>query len=331
MPTFDPSIQTEKLGFDPNELIVCDCGRKNPPNRHKCMYCGAGLDVEMDDSALIKSNLRKLEDWERGLNVVVLNSSETADRSIALVAGLASMEPEIALSILKAGVPLPIARVESESEASIVRNGLIKLGLETIVVGDAELAADKPPIRLSGIELTDAGMSVRSFNTGDLTDLVREDGLLLVKGVLAINSVDSLEKKKLRGGSKVLDETSLSSDEPVLDIYSPLHTTGFRILQAGFDFSCLGSEKSLLAAENLRRLISKITEHIPEASLVDNYDTIRRELGNVWDIETRKDPKGLQRAGFASFAFGSVSSTSNLHQFTKYSRLQRHLYEGKKV
>ena len=100
---------------------------------------------------------------------------------------------------------------------------------------------------------------------------------------------------------------------------------GYRVFTSGFDFSCLGDEKGLLASDNLKRLTSKLASLSSNAKLVHEYRSVRQSLGSVWEPEIRRDTKGLQRTGFGKREFGSVMTTSNLEQFTKFSRLQRHL------
>jgi hypothetical protein len=45
----------------------------------------------------------------------------------------------------------------------------------------------------------------------------------------------------------------------------------------------------------------------------------------VWDVDERTESLGIKRSGFAKKDLASVTTRSNLLQFTKYSRLQRHL------
>ena len=143
--------------------------------------------------------------------------------------------------------------------------------------------------------------------------------------MITASRVDSLEKKRRRGTTKLIDETATASDESILDMYSKRDGIGFRVHLTGFDFSCLGDDKGLLAVENLRRLIVRLKEHAPNAKLVTNYGSVRPALSQVWEIESRKDSQGLKRSGFGKREFGAVASSSNLNQFTKYSRLQWHL------
>jgi hypothetical protein len=137
--------------------------------------------------------------------------------------------------------------------------------------------------------------------------------------------VDSLEKKRRHGKTKLIDETATSSDEQIFDLYTRDDATGFRVFQAGFDFSCLGDDKGLLASENIRLLIAELKQRAPNAKYINSYGHVRRLLDDVWKIESRKDSQGLQRSGFGKVEFGSVASTSNLMQFNKFSRLQWHL------
>ena len=320
---FDPRIQSEDIAFKPDEMLACDaCTRKNPPNRLKCMYCGNDLEIKPENAALVKPALRKLECWERGFNVIIREPVGANQLNLAHSAAFLSMEPDDLAVILDAGEPLPLIRIESQNEAEILIAGLAKLGLKCSILADATVADDKMPVRLSNIELSEGSIAVTDFNTQKVT--VVDDLALLIPGIITTSKVDSLEKKR-RGKSTVIDETATASDESILDIYSRDDPFGFRVHLTGFDFSCLGDDKGLLAVENVRRLVVTLKEHVPSAKLVADYKKVRPALRQVWEIEARKDPKGLHRSGFAKRGFGTVASTSNLRQFTKYSRLQWHL------
>jgi hypothetical protein len=178
---------------------------------------------------------------------------------------------------------------------------------------------------LSKIEDIDGCFALKDFNTGNVAEIAKNDLALIVPGVLNFGKVDSLEKKRRGKETKILDETTTSDDESILDIYSHNDSNGFRIRLAGFDFSCLGDEKGLLATDNMKALVHFLKERSPNAKLVSNYSAIKNVLGIVWEVESRKDSKGLQRVGFGKTEFGAVATTNNLNQFTKYSRLQWHL------
>ncbi|MEP6787531.1 MAG: hypothetical protein ABJB40_03810 [Acidobacteriota bacterium] len=315
-PTFDPNIQTENIAFAPGELATCDsCGRKNPPTRFNCLYCAKELAVKIENVASTGFVTRKLELWERGYNLILRERSDVLDTP--KVAQLLSMEIADLTLILEARKPLPLARVETESQTSAMLRGLAQLGLVCSLVSDADLVPDKPPVRLSGIEFFEDNIAFIDFNTGHLIEIKADELALIVPGLIIESRVDSLEKRGFRGKKKLVAETPTVSDGSILDIYDRYDAIGFRVHLAGFDFSCLGEDKTLLASENIRRLTVTLLEQAPHAKTIDDYGAVRQALRSVWEVETRNDTQGFERAGVRA-----VASTSNLNQFTKYSRLQ---------
>lgn len=321
---FDPRIQTEDIAFKPDEMQPCGaCKRLNPPTRLRCLYCGAEVEVKPENAVLIKPASRKLEPWERGFNVILREPITDEQANFTKIASFLSTEPNDVRVILDAMAPLPLARVESQVEADVLIAGLARLGLKCSILADSDMADDRLPVRLSNIELLKRGIAVTDFNTRAVTEI--NDLALIIPGLLTTNKVDSIEKKGRRGKTKVIDETATASDESILDLYSRHDPVGYRVHLTGFDFSCLGDDKGLIAVENMRRLVVVLKEHAPNARVVSDYKKVRQALGQVWNIESRKDPQGLKRSGFGKREFGTVASTSNLRQFTKYSRLQWHL------
>lgn len=322
--SFDPRIQTEEIAFRRDEMNVCSkCGRMNPPTRAACMYCATTLAIKAGNDTAIKVTLRKLESWEPGHNVIVRAAAEKAE--IAKAAAYLSIETADLRKLLDAHVPLPIARVEGEGIADRVLIALREFGIDCFVVGDSTLDTKHLPVRLSGIEMMSDGLSVVDFNTRSHISLSTSDVKLIVVGTVISSKIDTLEKKGRGRKRKLLDETSTGADESVIDIYDRRNTNGYRVQPSGFDFSCLGEDKGLIGSENMRRLIIALKEKFPSATLSADYMNVRHLLDDVWEIESRTDPQGLRRAGFGKVEFGSVASTSNLEQFTKYSRLQWHL------
>jgi hypothetical protein len=328
-PSFDPALQTEDIAFSSDEMVACGCGRTNPPNRQKCLYCGRELEITIDALGTVKASMRPLELWERGFNVVFTGCEDGSRIDLNLITTYLPLERDKAQAIFDADTPLPLVRVESLNDADVVQRELGKMGLKTVILSDVDLASDKLPTRLSGMSFETGSISVREFNSGKITRIPVEDLIVLVSGVLAKGRVEAIEKRR-RGSTEVIDEAATMFDEAVLDIYARGYPHGFRVNMAGFDFSCLESEKELLAGQNLAKLIAAIRTHAPNAALVDNYQTIRHRLDGTWDIESRRSGTGLQRTGFARRDYGSVTSSSNLDQFTRYSRLQRLLYETKR-
>lgn len=320
-PVFDPLIQTENIAFRSDQMIDCEtCSRKNPPNRLKCMYCGGGLAIKAEFVDQIGPLSRKLESWEKGFNVILRSANGDADANKA--AALLQLELPAIEALVSTGAPLPLARVESVAESDLLISRLGGIGFTCSMVTDESLNADELPARISGIDITDGVISVIDFNTQELTAIPADELALIVNGVLSKSKVDVLEKKGRGGKSTLLDETEATSDEALIDIYSRSNANGFRINLAGFDFSCLGVDKGLLASDNIRRLAALLRETAPNARLVNDYVSIRHMLADIWEVDARRDATGRLRAGFGRAGFGSVASTSNLRQFTKYSRLQ---------
>jgi hypothetical protein len=323
---FDPALQSEKLGFEPEQMVACEsCGRRNPPNRIACLYCANGLSIDPTKVEAIRPGLKRPEIWERGFNLIVRQSEAADSVDISKASQVLSLDERELEDLLGSPVPLPIARYATERDAAAVSDVLSKLGLSTLIVSDEALGRDKPPRRLRSISFHDDSISLLLFNTGEWVSLSASDLLLAVEGVISESRVDQLEKRRLRKGSKVLDGSSTSSIEPVLDLYINDDRTGYRVNPTGFDFSCLADKKSMLSADNLKILTERIVEFCPTVRYLSEYSLLRQKLGKIWDIESRQESTGMRFAGLGRRGFGTVSSTSNLTQFTMFSRLQREL------
>jgi len=322
---FDPALQTEKISFNPDELVECvGCGRMNPPNRLKCLYCARILGTKLKAADSGKVTFRKLELWEKGFNLITAGRS--ADADLQKIARLLSVEQDQLGETLAPSIPLPIARVETEKEASFLKTSLGSLGLESSIVRDVDLAADTPTRRIRAMGFGESELVFMDFNTGSTMNVPYSELVVIVVGTLIAGRIDSTEKRGRGGKRKLLDETATASDQPVLDIYRLGDPSGFRVYYAGFDFSCLGKDKGLLAGENMRLLTSKLKQHAQTVRVVNDYSSVHHLLDKTWELESRSDPQGIQRAGIGKMGYGSVATTNNTNQFMKYSRLQWHLY-----
>ena len=230
----DPAYKAE-------ELIRCErCGRQNGPNRLNCIYCGSALDVG-PDAAAVKIELRKPENWEFGWNVVVFPGEQASVRSVEVAAELLQLDSGCIREALGSDAPLPIARLESSREAELLGDRLAALGFQTSVVGDEQLLAGPPHIRLRGLSIVGGNIELRPFNdprpiAADLSDLS-----LIITGSIVEARTETIEKRKRRSRETVL-ELPFVSDEPIIDLYSRGEQAGWRI-RSGFDFSCLGNDK----------------------------------------------------------------------------------------
>lgn len=321
-------VQAEEIGFKPDEMNPCGkCARTNPPNRVKCMYCGAELEISAAQAGNIKPNLRKLELWEQGFNVIYLPNDEQIDaEKMRQIAQILGGEKEFLQKVFDARKPLPLVRCETAKEAGILQNRLSESGVKTSIVADEALAAETLPTRLRGIEFRDKYILLTIFNTGKIEIINLEDLKIIVSGAIFQKAIEATEARK-KGTTKILDASETASDEALIDLYTENNANGYRILTKGFDFSCLGAEKGILAHDNLKKLAAKLQTIVPQAKFVDDYLAVRGVLGEVWEVEQRRDSQGLQRQRFGKFDLSSISSSNNSQQFTKYSRLQWHLIE----
>ena len=317
------AVQTGKIAFRADEMIACaKCGKQNPPNRASCIYCGTPIELPEDRRLQAKLNLRSLENWEKGFNIVFV--PPVGEPDAAAISSYLSIDPEVLGQMFAATVPFPIARLESEAEAMIAVQQLEKFRLKTAIVSDGALQADRAPTRLRGMEFRDGSIVVTAFNTGNRKEIGHEELVLIVTGAVIESKREAVEKRKKKE-TELLQETETISDEKLIDIYVEGDDVGFRIPTKGFDFSCLGAEKGLLAGTNLDRLLERLATFSATAKMIEEYRTYMNILGRVWEIDRQKDFQGLKKTGIGQSGFANVARTNNLMQFTKYSRLQRHL------
>ncbi len=323
----DLPVQSENIAFKPEDLIICPkCERMNPPNRLKCFYCGGELEISEAQSKFIKPNLRKLELWEKGYNVIFSVVSPIFDVANLLEASrILKLETEVLQNIRKSKNPLPLVRVESEKEAQMIQKRLDDFGVETRIVSDEALAVEKPIRRLRGIEFFDDRLILVLFNQDATVKIAAEDLALIVTGAIYERKISATEKYNKKGDNQILDTTEISSDDSLIDIFSRDDSLGYRIYAKGFDFSSLEKEKELLAKDNIQKLVRKLRSFAPNARFIDDYAANRNLLADVWEVEQKTDSQGLKREGFGKFNLANVTTVSNLAQFTKYSRLQWHL------
>ncbi len=311
--------------FDADEMPAClVCGRPNPPNRLKCLYCGGELPVNEIKPELLRTKFRRLEIWEHGHNVVLAATGDPANEIAAILIRDLEFESADAICLSSVGFPVPVARVESVPEAEVVAAKLTAAGGECSIVEDRTLDAEHPPRRLRAMEFLANSIIAIDFNTYDEYQISAADLVLIVTGNIFRSKVESAAKR-VKGDAKVIDRTETSSDEMIIDIYDRHDATGYRISPGGFDFSCLADDKDLLSAENIRKMAVRLRQFAPTGRFIDGYAAIRGPLSAVWENEQRSDSKGMRQTGVGKKVIDKVSTSDNLMQFTKFSRLQRRL------
>ncbi|MEP6849810.1 MAG: hypothetical protein ABI999_13220 [Acidobacteriota bacterium] len=314
-------VQTENIAFSPDDMRTCTkCGRANPPNRLKCFYCAAAIEIAPDNLAQAKLVLRRLEIWEKGFNVVALSRQTRVNLPAA--ARELGLERDAAEKLFASNAEIPVARVEGQREANVLRLRLKNIGVETTVLADESLHLEKFPRRIRALEFKSDHIVATDFNTSEKFPIAASDVMLVVIGTMFETKTASIEKRK-RNKSTLLDTTETSADESVIDLYTRQDSMGIRIYQSGFDFSCLGGNKGLLASENMPKLVRRLIMTCVNAKLDEKYAELQDALGLVWELETRKDYEGLRRSGFGKKDFGNVVTVDNHSQFNRYSRLRR--------
>ena len=133
------------------------------------------------------------------------------------------------------------------------------------------------------------------------------------------------EVKSRRAENEILDTSEFFSDETVIDIYLSTHSETWRINAGGFDFSCLGPDKALIANENMTRLQRRLITQATNARLDDSYNRLRPVLDLVWGPEQETKSSGWRRERPGKLSLGMATINSNESQFTRYSRLLYHV------
>jgi hypothetical protein len=321
--------------FAPEQMVACEeCLRANAPTRMTCLYCGVTLPRTKQSAALWRPTLKKLEEWEQGFNVVTLPRAAGALTSDAaeVAASLLRLDAGGLKEIVLAGRAMPLARAASADEAWLVVEKLRELGLSTEVFPDEVLA--RRPLRVRAFEFEDAALVCRTTPEAEPRRVPWSEVVLLVTGRIVSRRVEVSERKRGLGGQNETVETrELASDEAMLDLYTSSvdeHEAqsagglGFRVMSGGFDYSCLGAGKGLLAAENFKALVAALRERAPTAAHDEEYARLRPLLSDVWPSIERTESLGLRRERAGRINTEAVTTVSNETQFTRYARL-RHL------
>jgi hypothetical protein len=322
---------TDLRAFKREELISCErCERASPPTRMKCLYCGATLPEVEGGEDRRRPALKSLEEWERGFNVVLApggagEDSHARGDALAEAASLARLKPEQLGEMLAARLALPLARTGERAEAALLERRLTSLGLNIKIVADEELAVEsQPPRRVRKIEFDEEGVEGLSVAGGETRRAAWGEIVLIVTGRIFRKRIEVEERLKRGAGSEFVESRELAEDEAVVDLHFAGTPAGWRVAASGFDYSCLGARKSLLAADNFARLVEEFRARAPRAAFDDSYRRVRHLLQFAWSPTEQKGAGGVRRAGPGRVSTEAVTSVSNEAQFTRYSRLLRH-------
>lgn len=344
-------------GFAREQLVACDeCLRPNAPTRMNCLYCGAALPVDESGAALRRPTIRPLEEWERGFSAVLLPTAPAArggnfeealgpragragdrtrfeEESLAEAASLLRLEVETLREMVAAGSAVPLARVATRAEASLIRERLGALGFALTVLADEELCGEKAqPLRVRRLEFGGETLEGWAGVASEPRAVAWGEVVLLVRGQMLTERVEVEERSVRLGADRaVADERRMFGDANVLDLFAETRegVAHWRIASDAFDYSCLGEHKTLLAKDNFETLVRTLRASAPRAVYDDAYKSVRRLLAAAWPPIERAAAGGLRRERPGKFNVEVVASTSNETQFTRYARMLFWLRAGR--
>ena len=313
--------------FAPDQMVRCEeCLRANPPTRVNCLYCAALLPRDEAIATLQKPALRPLEKWEQGYNNILLPPvANLSAANLAEAADVLRLRPDDLSRILTAATCLPLARAATIDDAQLVERRLSLLGIDSIIMPDAEPEPDgSAMIKVRALELDESGIFAFQTPETPFIQVLWSDLVLMVVGRMIIKRVE-LKERSRRTENSILDSSEFVTDESVADFYAANQAIPYRIAANSFDFSCLGPNKGLLAGENMATLQQLFREHAAQAEYDDSFNSLRKTLEPVWPSNQQTESGGWHRERPGKYSVDSIMELSNEMQFSRYSRLRRYL------
>ena len=319
LPVLGPLTPSEPQGFPPDQMIRCEeCLRANPPTRINCLYCSVPLPVTESSARLRTPVLRRPEKHEVGYNTIVLPSSEALSReAIEAAASFLRLKQGDLERILAEGVALPLARTASRDEAKLIADRLQAAAFRVITLTDEDAV-----VRVRSLSFDESTFVINPGQITNEVDIAWSNVVLLVTGRLVEKRVEVKEVKSRGAENEILDTSEFFRDEAVIDFYTATDSFTWRVNATGFDFSCLGKEKALVANENIVRLQKLIVEKAVNAQFDDSYRRVRNLLELAWSTQSEMQSSGWRRERPGKLSVGLATTKSNESQFTRYSRLR---------
>ena len=285
------------------------------------MYCSVPLPLTESSARLRTPVLRRPEKHELGYNTIVLPGNEVLSRkAIEDAATFLRLEQDGLERILAEGVALPLARTASRGEAELIADRLQTAGFRVITLTD-----EGAVVRVRSLSFDESMLVINPGQITNEVDVTWSNIALIVTGRLVEKRVEVKEVKSRGAENEILDTSELFSDEAVIDLYVSGHSETWRVQANGFDFSCLGREKTLLATENIATLQRVLNANATNARLDDSYNRMRPLLDLVWGPEQEIQSSGWRRERPGKLSLDTATIHSNESQFTRYSRLLFHL------
>jgi hypothetical protein len=150
------------------------------------------------------------------------------------------------------------------------------------------------------------------------------DVILILAGRLIETTLEMKERMTRKTENEILDTSEFFRDEMVIDFYTATDLFTWRVGASGFDFSCLGREKALVANQNIGKLQQVIIAKAVNAEFDDSYQRVRNLLELAWATQQETQSSGWRRERPGKLSLGAVTTRSNETQFTRYSRLRHY-------
>ena len=327
IPFLGPVEPSEPLGLPAEQMIRCEeCLRANPPTRVSCLYCVAPLPLTESAARLRKPVLRQPEKHQLGYNNILLPvQGDVAIEIINEAAALLKLSTENVEQIMSLNVAMPVARTASREEAELVTLRLRDLGLSCMTVSDEDLgSSDNVVKRVRAMSFDDERVLISHSGTEE-TNVSWSDVVLILPARLIETRVEIKERMTRKPENEILDTSEFFRDEAVIDFYHTADSFTWRVNATGFDFSCLGREKALVANENIGRLQRLIIAKAVNAQFDDSYQRVRNLLELAWSTQPEMQSSGWRRERPGKLSVGLATTKSNESQFTRYSRLRHYL------
>ena len=148
---------------------------------------------------------------------------------------------------------MPVARTASREEAELVILRLKDLGLRCVTVSDEELGLSfsETSVKRVGAMSFDNERVMIYHSGSEQMSISWSDVILILPARLIETRLEIKERMSRKKENEILDTNEFFRDEVVIDFYTATHSFTWRVGATGFDFSCLGSEKALVANENM--------------------------------------------------------------------------------
>lgn len=328
IPFLGPVEPSEPQGFSAEQMIRCEeCLRANPPTRITCLYCVAPLPLTEASARLRKPVLRPPEKHQLGYNTILLPQDQVPSQGlIAQAAELLKLSADKLQEIFTQGVALPVARTASREESELVFNRLQDLGLSCLNLSDQDLGLTENTVkRVKSMAFADEYLTIQLAGVAEETVVAWTDIVLILSARVIETRVEISESISRKPEKEILDTSEFFRDEAVIDFYTSAHSCTWRVSANGFDFSCLGKEKALIANENFSRLKQVISSRAVNANVDESYPRVRNFLELAWTTQPDIQSSGWRRERPGKLSVGMTTTKSNETQFTRYSRLRYYI------